>query len=332
MIFPWQEAAWDEWNRSRGKLPHALLIRGGPGMGVFEFAQGLAQALLCETPATRGKACGTCPACNWFVQGNHPDFRLVVPESMAPEQQEEGSEPAKKEKRSEQIRIEQVRELAQFLAVGTHRAGLRVILLYPAEAMNVNTQNALLKNLEEPPPATVFLLATTQPDRLLATVRSRCQAFTLPFPAPAQAIPWLKEQGVARPETALAGVGGAPLAALGAMESEEDHSRFLEGLRDPRFDPIALAERTQKISLPETVGWLQRWGFDLLLFKIAGQVRYHSSQAKAIAEASGRCEAADIAAFLRRLARARALAQHPLNAKLFVEDLLLQYRELVGRT
>src|SRR5260221_13206905 len=120
---------------------------------------------------------------------------------MAPESREEGAEPAKK--KSEQIRIEQVRELADFLAIGTHRGGLRVILVYPAEAMNANTQNALLKNLEEPPPATVFLLVTTQAERLLATVRTRCLKLTFPFPPPDPVLRWLKEKGAAHPEAAL---------------------------------------------------------------------------------------------------------------------------------
>jgi DNA polymerase-3 subunit delta' len=135
-------------------------------LGEFEFAQGIAQSLLCETPAAQGRACGACSACLWFSQGNHPDFRLLVPESLLPESREEGADPARKEKKSEQIRIEQVRELADFLSVGTHRGGLRVILAYPADAMNANTQNALLKSLEEPPPATVFL-TTARPEGLL---------------------------------------------------------------------------------------------------------------------------------------------------------------------
>src|SRR5260221_2221215 len=123
---------------------------------------------------------------------------------MAAEPREEGVEPAKK--KSEQIRIEQVRELGDFLAVGTHRAGLRVILVYPAEAMNANTQNALLKNLEEPPPATVFLLVTTQPGRLLATVRSRCLRFALPFPPSEPVVRWLKQQGLKQPDATMADV------------------------------------------------------------------------------------------------------------------------------
>src|SRR5882672_9956758 len=159
-MFKWQEPTWKRWAPMLERLPHAILMHSGGGWGEFEFAQTVAQSLLCENPRADGRACGQCQACAWFGLGNHPDFRLLVPESLAPET-EEGAEPGKK--RSEQIRIEQVRELADFLAVGTHRAGLRVILIYPAEAMNANTQNALLKNLEEPPPATVFLLVTTQP-------------------------------------------------------------------------------------------------------------------------------------------------------------------------
>src|SRR5262252_676418 len=161
-MFKWQSSAWKSWGKVRERLPHAVLVQSGDGWGELEFAQGAAQSLLCESPKPGYLACGTCQACNWFLAGNHPDFRLLVPESMAVEATEEGAEPGKK--RSEQIKIEQVRDLADFLAVGTHRAGLRVILIYPAETMNPNTQNALLKALEEPPPATVFLLVTTQPD------------------------------------------------------------------------------------------------------------------------------------------------------------------------
>src|SRR5438309_10996718 len=245
MIFEWQAQPWKDWTRLRERLPHAILIQSGEGLGEFEFAQACAQSLLCEAPGAGERPCGACRACAWFSLGNHPDFRLIVPESMAPEPREEGAEPTKK--KSEQIRIEQVRELADFLAVGTHRAGLRVILIYPAEAMNANTQNALLKSLEEPPPGTVFLLVSTQPDRLLPTVRSRCMKFTQPLPDPGQVARWLKEQGVKHPEAALAGAGGAPLAALKAAGSESDRLRFIEALEDPGFDPIALAETVLRV-------------------------------------------------------------------------------------
>ena len=329
MIFNWQERPWKDWKQLRERLPHAILIQSGEGVGEFEFAQACAQSLLCEDPRQDRRPCGACHACDWFSLGNHPDFRLIVPASMAPESREEGAEPAKK--KSEQIRIEQVRELAEFLAVGTHRGGLRVILVYPAEAMNANTQNALLKNLEEPPPATAFLLVTTQPERLLATVRSRCLRFSLPFPPSEPVLRWLKEQGLSQPEATLAGAGGAPLVALKAADTDADRLRFIEKLGDSGFDPIALAETVAHVPLWDLVGWLQRWSYDLLLARVAGRVRYGLDHEEVISDTASHCDAADIAAYLRRLAQARALARHPLNAKLFVEDLLLQYRRLVAR-
>src|SRR5260221_5669097 len=295
MIFEWQAQPWKAWTQLRERLAHAILIQSGEGLGEFEFAQACAQALLCETPRPDRQACGTCHACNWFSQGNHPDFRLVVPESMAPESREEGAEPAKK--KSEQIRIEQARELADFLAIGTHRGGLRVILVYPAEAMNANTQNALLKNLEEPPPATVFLLVTTQAERLLATVRSRCLKLTLPFPPPDPVLRWLKEQGAAHPEAALAAAGGSPLAALRIAATEGDRLRFIERLSNPGFDPIALADSVQGTPLWELVAWLQRWSYDLLLARLAGRGRYKPNQRAGSADPPPRVGAVGLAPY-----------------------------------
>lgn len=332
MIFPWQLSGWEDWDRLRERLPHAVMIRAGEGEGAFEFAQSAAQALLCENPQPKRQACGTCAACAWFGQGNHPDYRLIVPDSMVEAPPEANGESVKKEKRSEQIRIEQVRALADFLAVGTHRSGLRVILIHPAEAMNANTQNALLKSLEEPPPATVFLLVTTRPSRLLPTVRSRCLKFALPLPDAAQASAWLRARGVAHPEVALARAGGAPVAALLAQENEAEHARFLKDVQDARFDPIAVAERIQRAPLPEVVSWLQRWSYDLLSFRVAGRVKYHSKEEIVAVNTSCDCGAAEIAAYLRQLAGARALAQHPLNPRLFLEDLLLGYQRLISRT
>ena len=326
-MFSWQRASWDRWARTASNLPHAVLVHGGDGWGEVEFARAAAQSLLCENPKPDRSACGRCAACGWFSQNNHPDFRLVVPESMGPAPEDDGPEPGKK--KSDQVRIEQVRDLADFLAVGTHRAGARVILIYPAEAMNPNTQNALLKNLEEPPPGTVFLLVTAQPDRLLPTVRSRCLKFPMAPPDASEALRWLKEQGVEHPEAALAAFGGAPLAALSGAQSERDRLAFIEGLRRPGFDAIALAESVQRIPPWDLVGWLQRWSFDLLLAQASGEVRYHLGQEKSVLEISQGCEPAKVAGYLRTLAQARALARHPLNPKLFVEDLLLKYRRLL---
>jgi DNA polymerase-3 subunit delta' len=121
---------------------------------------------------------------------------------------------AGKKRASQQITIDQVRALDEFLHVGTHRHGARVVLLNPAEAMNRATANAILKALEEPIPGTLFILVSSEPHRLLPTIRSRCQTIPMRPPPAASAIAWLRHAGVRDGEQWLALAGGSPLLAL----------------------------------------------------------------------------------------------------------------------
>ena len=326
MTLYWQSAQLIELAKTRSRLPHALLVHGREGMGQLELASAFAQALLCEQPRPDGGSCGACPACVWFGQGNHPDFRLIQPESMADDEEAETTESKKK---SDQIRIEQVRELQRFLSVGTHRAGRRVILMHPADTMNPATQNAVLKSLEEPPPDTVFLLVTGFSHRLLPTIRSRCQNVVVTAPSREQAAGWLRDQGLENPESLLALAGGAPLTALRLAESEPARRRLIEQLKDRGFDPVAAADSCLAVEPSEAVGWIQRWVYDLMSFRLAGAIRYHVTDEPGIRTVSGRCLPAQAGRLLRRLAQARGLAQHPLNPRLFFEGLLLDYQGLI---
>ena len=218
-------------------------------MGKLDFARALAQGLLCETPLPSGEGCGQCLACGWLAQGNHPDFRSVEPEALA-DNGDEGE--GKGKKPSRQILIEQVRELAGLVNLSTHRNGMRVILIHPAEAMNVNAANALLKTLEEPPPHTLIILISHHAQSLLPTVRSRCRKVDFAVPPLEQSMNWLRAQGVADPAPLLAQAGNAPLAALAlaADESQEVRRGFLTQLARPQaLDPLGLAEKSEKMEL-----------------------------------------------------------------------------------
>jgi len=179
-VFDLHKEIWSSLLARRDRLPHALLLIGQKGLGKYALAREFAAALLCESGAPDGRACGGCLACNWFALGNHPDFRLLQPDALSEEvAAEEG-----KKKPSQQITIDQVRELDEFLGVGSHRGGLSIVLVNPAEAMNRNAANSILKTLEEPPPNTLFLLVSSDPSRLLPTIRSRCQS--IPFVTPSR--------------------------------------------------------------------------------------------------------------------------------------------------
>ena len=148
MIYSWHTEPWNRLIGQTDRLPHALLLSGPQGGGKMDFARALAARLLCEKASGHVEACGNCPSCNWFSTGNHPDFRLIEPGSDETDGLDAEDEPATQKKKSEQIRINQIRALEDFLGIGTHRQGFRVIVIQPAESMNQATANALLKMLQ----------------------------------------------------------------------------------------------------------------------------------------------------------------------------------------
>jgi DNA polymerase-3 subunit delta' len=333
-LYPWQEDAWRQLQQLRARMPHAILFHGTAGIGKSGFIERFAQALLCEDARADGHACGACPSCGWFAQHNHPDYRLVRPEALDDDAAgDEGAEGEKKSAKaarapSKDIRIEQIRALADFMNISTHRQGLRVVVLYPAEALNTPASNALLKTLEEPPPGTVFLLASNSLDRLLPTILSRCRKFALPMPGHEQALIWLKAQGVADADSWLREQGGAPLAALAQSEggSRDETEALLQLLASPSIEgALKMAEKLQKVPLGMLVSSLQRWLYDLFSFKLAGNIRYYPRYRREIDGLAGKIQTGKLLAAIKSANERRAVADHPLSPKLFIEDMLLDY-------
>ena len=168
----------------RGALHHAYLFAGPEGVGKGTVARLLAQAANCER--ADGDACGACPPCRKIARGVHPDVLVVERErDMA---REGRWEPRGGRTPSRDIVVDQVRELVdRRLSLRRFEGRRRFVLLDPADAMNPQSQNAILKTLEEPPPETTLVLVSSSADGLLPTVRSRC--LRLPFaPLPAAVV------------------------------------------------------------------------------------------------------------------------------------------------
>ena len=156
---PWHAREFGQLVTARSAFPHALLVHGPRGIGKLQFARTAAQALLCEKVGDGGAPCGACRSCEWFAADAHPDYRQLEPIV----QTGEDGEPTKK---SEIISVEQVRELADFVNMTSHQGRAKVIALNPADVLNPNAANALLKSLEEPPPLTHFILLSHRPHLL----------------------------------------------------------------------------------------------------------------------------------------------------------------------
>jgi DNA polymerase III subunit delta' len=331
--------AWRHLLGGRERMAHAILLAGPPGNLKGELAYAFAASLLCESPISTGSACGKCIACNWFAQGNHPDFRWLRPE--AAEELAETVKDGKDGKGSKEITIDQVRALGDFLTVGTHRAGNRVILVTPAEAMNRNTANALLKSLEEPRPGTVFVLVSDHPERLLATVRSRCRVVPVGQPDTNSALGWLRDEGIEDPERWLALAGGAP--ELAKKISAGSHQSLLRLLEDQlgagrRLNVITLAAEIDKllkadgrVTAYDVVDWTQRWLYDLSARASVLPARFFTFGATTLDRLAAMTDLGQLLKFNEKATEFKKLSQHTLNHKLFFEDFFTEYVRLFGQ-
>lgn len=327
--YSWHESSWQTLQGLLKRLPHALLLKGKQGIGKFELALNFAQSLLCEHPAEGQFPCGTCNSCRWFKQGAHPDFRLVQPGVLNSEDEEE-SKAGKKSSR--EISVEQIRDLADFSNFPSQCGGYRIVLIHPAEAMNHNAANALLKTLEEPTANLLFLLVSHKPQQLLPTILSRCQSHLVPTPTREAGEAWLADQGVQDPAQALAQAGFAPLQALSwfnAGQGREERNILLNSIHQPAsLDPIATIEVLQRCESVHVIHCMQQWIHDLVSAKLTGKVHYFPERSDIIGKLVVDIPASSLLQYQRELSVARRAVYHPLNQKLYLESILISYRQL----
>lgn len=181
-----------------GRQPHALILKGGPGIGKLAFGNAIAQYLNCENPSETD-SCGKCASCVKISKGIHPDVRFVLPivnslpggkkattDDFIPEFREKffpnpyfnyqdwvGLLNA--ENKQLAIHIKEIRDLKRKLSLKSFEAEYKVVIFWNAEKIKTEAANALLKLLEEPPDKTILILTVTDPTQLLTTINSRCQ-------------------------------------------------------------------------------------------------------------------------------------------------------------
>jgi DNA polymerase-3 subunit delta' len=204
-----------------------FLFHGEEGIGKELAARAFAAALICRDPGADG-ACGACRDCLLLARGGHPSLFLVTrPEDKA------------------SIPIDSIRTLWEELSLKSFSDRPRVVLILPADDLLLPAANALLKTLEEPPPATHLLLVAHRLSKVPATILSRCQK--IPFsPLPPETVERLlldsPDAAGKHPDdairTAVACSAGSPGRALAMLESGEASRRdWLRLLA--RFDPAA---------------------------------------------------------------------------------------------
>jgi DNA polymerase-3 subunit delta' len=285
------------------RLPHALLLHGPGGWGEALLADALALRLI-ERSDRDGPAAAAVA---------HPDLRWLVPEGAG-----------------EQIKIDSVRSVADFMVQTPQIAPRKVAVLAGAEALNPYAANALLKTLEEPPQDSYLILVTDAVSDLLPTLRSRCQLVAIRPSPVATILEWVREQvpgANAEQVAALAfEYGGSPYRLVAALERDE--RPIMSALCDIVLrtqDPLQTADAWGRASTLEIVErWMRYLPLVLGLRHGAGD-RQHPLSA-ALARAPSR----RVLNFWEQLAQARGLLRGTTNpnARLLLETLLLDWRDL----
>jgi len=325
---PWLQAPLaDALARARS---HALLVQGPAGVGQLELAVKLAQSWLCEDRGEAQPACGHCASCKLFASGTHPDFQMLLPEALDASAREslglpfeEADAPkAGKAKPSKEIKVEAVRNLLAFAQATSARGKAKVVVIFPAEALNGIAANALLKTLEEPSGLLRFALASHDSASLLPTIRSRCQPVPLSLPERAAALAWLKTKGLDGAEGLLDATGGRPQQTLAWSEA---------GLTDAAWQALPKRVARGEVAAlsdwapPRVIDALQRLCHDLVR-------RSHGRPGQFFAAASlpSPRRAAPLLGWDAELRRASRHADHPLNASLWIEALVAQAQAAIS--
>jgi len=311
MRLPWLLADAEALGRAfdADRLGHAPLLHGPAGIGKRELAQWLVARILC-IDAGEPRPCGVCRSCLLLKAGTHPDLFLAkVPEDKT------------------QITVDIIRELSAGLqltpSIGRHRVGL----IDPAERMNANAANALLKTLEEPASLVWLVMVSDRPDVLPATVRSRCQKIAIRPPPRHAASAWLAahsaHSGPEQIALALDVCADAPLKALDLLQGNGlrfgmEVRRVLQELAAGR--PMGAATIDSWAQTPlDTWTWIAHWLGEWLGILTRARVAEANDALKEF------CRPSDLARAWQRAIRARQLTDSSVRNDLLLAKWLLEW-------
>ena len=312
---PWQKEQWQRWleMRQRKRIPNALLLDGIGDIGKALFARAVVEHLLCDNGHGEQKACGRCRSCEMNRLRTHPDLMDIRPIK------ERGP-----------IGIDRIRDALEFLTSASHQSSWRCVIMDPAEAMNVNAANALLKNLEEPGAKTLFALVSDNPGWLPATIRSRCSKLAFYPPDSSLAREWLTQQ--AADATLLDISGGRPLRALRlSADSEACRERLARlesgwcGLLNDEHSSLEIAGQWKDSDPMEILDWMGETLLGALKWRVAPAL-LELSREDLSRRTGERLPEEELFVIWNDLlqARRRLIAQTNPNPELLLGDLLAQ--------
>ncbi|MGB0733224.1 MAG: DNA polymerase III subunit delta' [Pontibacterium sp.] len=306
------------------KLPHALLVNGSAGVGKKQLAQRLGHLLMCHQPNGH-EPCDACRGCELVSAGSHPDIYLVEPDEQG-----------------KQIKVDQIRALSDFVCSTAQQGGYRVVILTPADAMNIAAANALLKMLEEPGNDTLLMLLTDRLGEVMPTIKSRCQRIDCPTPETELASQYLVNAiSVTQDEAQrlLEINRGSPFLAETYFNDQLDKKRetLIKGLADVlkgRSDALQLAQSWQKQELELLLSWFYGLVSEAIRAYSLGEESLAKSDAKNMLTAIVRKAPIENVFTLHdtiQACRLSLIQRQNVNKQMLLEQLLLKWAAILKK-
>ena len=260
-LYPWLDSNFTKFSRSLKNSPHhAYVVTGAHGLGKQNLVNNVIKHYLCENEKSSNGACGVCKSCQLIAANNHPDIHVVDDKDYT------------KDKINTVIKINQIRQLTQSLASTAQIAKTKIVIINPADKLNKNAANSLLKTLEEPQGDSLMFLITAKPFALPATILSRCIKFAVLDINKTKALEWLTSKNVLKTdaEVALKLSHYAPLNAQQFLQDDLSSKRLAcfelfkqICLKKKNLGSLSQWVSKEKLEINTVIQWIESWLSDI---------------------------------------------------------------------
>ena len=308
------------------RIPQALLLIGEAGLGIRQLTEHFIFNLLCDCTKEKGVFCGQCIHCRLLIAGTHPDVLTITPAEN-----------------KNSISVDQIRQLIEQLNLKPQFEGYRVVIINPADTLNLNAANAFLKYLEEPTERTLLILITDKPSKLPITISSRCQKITLLKPDEETTCTWLqKQQPQFEAETIKVLVRLAQNTPYLALSFAQNNTLALrnecfnnwQALAKHQIHPLIIAETWHKLPETNLLFWIGSWLTDILKcrFNTKAENLYNPDLYEALHQLSKSIDPKKIFLLYDLLLSNKQLLQKNINKQIMFEELLIQWVNINQKT
>jgi DNA polymerase III subunit delta' len=315
-IYSWQRSSWDALFLNNSKMPHAFIFYGSSTIEINIFVKELIKSTLCSNQSTDNFSCKKCQNCLWG-ETNHPDLKVI-------------DNVIDKDQSSNIINVSNVREAKKFLELTAHQLnGKKIVVLYNAERLTVAASNALLKTIEEPPKDCLIILTINDLANLLPTITSRCRLVSFPKPSKDEAKEVLNQNNNSDLIENLNLYNNSPLELINDKEMLSNINTILIELKKgKKIDLIKMNNIWLDNGLVWIINLLQKWSYELLLFKLSGNYNYFPNHLEVVDDLALNADLSKLLTFQKTLNNIKSYANSTVNKEINLNSVMIEYKKI----